>query len=291
MLAWFIITFRQSRVDAFQEDSEQDTLQHSTGSVNQIASKGSTRAKRRSGDSVINQSICWGLSEFESLEPVPIRSPLVIVDVLLPHVTGKTFVQIGTRLADGLSCLQKLGSEGIGPGKVTGIEIKRAFCSVVQERGIEVICKQFLDFRPIDFPLADVYFWWIVADVNKCFLKTLKRLLPSTLHATSQIFIAFDHQYPRDAQAIEKSMKLLKGEHVATVNFREGQGQRQTGKFTLLRFFLNRIQFNRRDKSCESFIRKKLDSNPNTVMETRGEYLAYIKSSDFIHHAVDGVYT
>lgn len=43
---------------------------------------------------------------------------------------------------------------------VTAVELDRVHCKVLEQRGFQVICRDFLSLQPHEMPLADVLYWW-----------------------------------------------------------------------------------------------------------------------------------
>ena len=90
----------------------------------------------------------------EFKDEFPYRSPLVLVDYLLPFTRDKSYLEIGTRHGDHSRCMSRFARS------VTAIEIDPPSCSELKEDGINVVCKCFESITNDEFPRADVIFWW-----------------------------------------------------------------------------------------------------------------------------------
>lgn len=104
------------------------------------------------------RSVCTSLPGFQPVDEYPIRSPLLVADVLLQEVRSRTVVEIGTRNGDIFACLSRLAHRTIA------IEKKPQYCASLRERGFNVICEE-LNANTVHrvLPDAEVYFmWWFI---------------------------------------------------------------------------------------------------------------------------------
>ena len=112
---------------------------------------------------------------FQSIDPYPIRSPLIVADYLLPLVRGRRYAEIGAQAGDLLKCLSFYAE------KVTAVERMKPMCRKLRSRGIEVVCED-LKAETLAaaaarnetlLPVADVYYWWMNPGQNKVLLNLL----------------------------------------------------------------------------------------------------------------------
>jgi len=108
----------------------------------------------------------------DPVDAPPMRSPQAVHSALLPRVTGKDLVEIGTRNGDGISCFAQVAR------RATAIELSPAYCKKLRERSgrlhnstgrhFAVDCRS---YRNADLD-ADVITWWAEEPI----LKELGRL-------------------------------------------------------------------------------------------------------------------
>ena len=132
-------------------------------------------------------SVCRSLPDFAAADAYPTRSPLLVVDYLIPLVRGKRFLEIGSRNGDILSCVSHYASE------VSAIEMDRKHCHSLRARGLSVVCKRLEDVPAAEFPAADVIFWWPTLAVasNPSWLQLVSKQLRAQGRSAT-VVIGFD---------------------------------------------------------------------------------------------------
>lgn len=180
------------------------------------------------------RSVCLSIPRFETVDESPVRSPLLIADHLIGLVDGKSIFEIGTRNGDILACVAHFAKHAYSA------EIMPEYCTKLEERGLTVLCGDFMKQNLRELPtVPDVYFWWPMTanSQNDMWLTHLRQqhsvLFPS--HRALAV-IAFDHQWAEDED--NRVFMLAKynnsWEHV--IDFYEGDGPRSHGKFSLVHF-------------------------------------------------------
>ena len=106
------------------------------------------------------------------LDPSPVRSPQAVHTALLPHIAGKTLVEIGTRNGDGMACFSRVAASAVA------IELDEKYCEKLRGRSraqttttssgggggtaastgnFSVLCQ---DYRNACIRDADIVTWW-----------------------------------------------------------------------------------------------------------------------------------
>ena len=136
------------------------------------------------------------------LDQVPIRSPQALHTALLPFITGRDVVEIGTRKGDGMSCFASVAKRAVA------VEMDRKACAALERRAVElrssggsafsVICSDYRKARDLD---ADVFTWWQQDPFLRNFavLRALRKKLDlGQVRATAKAIFAFDLKYGPD---------------------------------------------------------------------------------------------
>lgn len=137
-----------------------------------------------------------------TVDCTPIRSPQVIHTALLPHLTGRSVVEIGTRNGDGMMCFARVARSA------TAIELQSSYCAKLRARSaelkeatgssFEVFCK---DYHHQTMPDADVYTWWQQGRSlsNLGILQVLRRKQEAGLiRQSAQFAFVVDYKWERD---------------------------------------------------------------------------------------------
>jgi hypothetical protein len=105
------------------------------------------------------RSVCASLPGFQPWDEYPIRSPLLMADVLLHEVQSYNLsvVEIGTRHGDIFTCLSRLARSR----RVVAVEKEPEYCAALRSRGSEVVCEE-INAKTVHraLPDGDVYFMW-----------------------------------------------------------------------------------------------------------------------------------
>ena len=135
----------------------------------------------------LGESICNTLPGFTPRDDFPERSPLIMVDYLLPYVENKVYVEIGTRHGDNIRCLKHFAK------RVAAIEILPEYCDALRDNGVRVECQCFERLTPDAFPRADVFYWWPALSIrdNEPWLLHASHLVREQ-NRTALAIIAFD---------------------------------------------------------------------------------------------------
>ena len=108
-------------------------------------------------------STCLALNNFRPWDEVPIRSPLVTADALLPEVRGRDIVEIGSRNGDVFDCLSRFAK------RAWAVEMDPKYCNSLRARGFEVACGKLTETSVLQLlPIADVYFMWMFHKYAPC---------------------------------------------------------------------------------------------------------------------------
>ena len=158
----------------------------------------------------VAQSMCRA-ANFTPLDIYPIRSPLVVADLLLPHVRNKVYVEIGTQQGDLLKCLSYYAA------RVMAVERDPATCRRLRRRGIEVALCDDLRLETIEraraenrsiVPIADVYYWWLHPGDNKNMLSHLSHALERA-NKSASVFFGMDPHLD-DMRHVASQLERLK---------------------------------------------------------------------------------
>lgn len=136
------------------------------------------------------------------LDQVPIRSPQALHTALLPFITGRDVVEIGTRKGDGMSCFASVAKSAVA------VEMDRKACAALERRAIKmrssggsafsVICSDYRQAKSLD---ADVFTWWQQDPFLRNFavLRALRKQLDlGRVRATAKAIFAIDPKYGPD---------------------------------------------------------------------------------------------
>jgi len=137
----------------------------------------------------------------DPVDAPPMRSPQAVHSALLPRVTGKDLVEIGTRNGDGISCFAQVAR------RATAIELSPAYCKKLRERSgrlhnstgrhFAVDCRS---YRNADLD-ADVITWWAEEPILKNWgvLQVLAEHVQSGhVRRAAEALLVFDLQWPPD---------------------------------------------------------------------------------------------
>uniref|UniRef100_A0A7S0JAR1 Methyltransferase domain-containing protein n=1 Tax=Calcidiscus leptoporus TaxID=127549 RepID=A0A7S0JAR1_9EUKA len=163
------------------------------------------------------RSRCHDLSGYETQDVFPTRSPLLVADHLISLVAGKRFGEVGTRNGDIMGCVSRFAAS------VTAIEMDRAHCRVLRERGFTVICRDFMSLRPHEFPQVDVLYWWPQMSwaQNEAWMEHTAQAYEA-LNQTVQVVVGFDSHWAADMTSLPRMMRRFRGHAVKRVFFDEG---------------------------------------------------------------------
>lgn len=187
------------------------------------------------------RSICRSIPGFQTIDEYPVRSPLAVADFLAPIVRGRKFTEIGTRNGDVMGCLQHFARS------VMAIELDKAYCRKLRERGFEVLCKPVEQATPSDLGDADVYFWWPMwsPTQNEAWLRLLISAHRRTGMKPAVAFVAHDTHWAPDMATLKRLAPYYHATNVTRIFFDEGDTPHtptgrpgQWGVFHMARFEL-----------------------------------------------------
>jgi len=156
--------------------------------------------RRRNVDAPLKTPQCESLVP-DPIDAPPMRSPQAVHSTLLPRISGKDLVEIGTRNGDGISCYAQFAR------RATAIELSPAYCKKLRERSgrllnstghsFSVDCRS---YQKADLD-ADVITWWAEEPIltNWGVLQTLARQMQlGHVRTTAEALLVFDPQWPPD---------------------------------------------------------------------------------------------
>jgi hypothetical protein len=148
----------------------------------------------------------------------PYRSPVAVSKAIADIVRGKIFCDLGCAEGDNLGFIFPYAK------KVFGMEGDPKRYSKAQARGFEVIPG---DYHKDDIPESEVYYFWPNNPKDDEYL--VRKLLGNS-DFKGTIIVAGEGGNPREPKVIRHLAKLGR---LMTVDFDEGDGERQKGTFLL----------------------------------------------------------
>ena len=153
-------------------------------------------------------SICERIPGFRAREAYPSRGPLLVADFLVPQVTGKTFVEIGSRNGDLSACVAHFARS------VVVVEAEKQYCANLRERNISVLCNRVTAERADLLPTAQVFFWWMFPVQNLEFVRMVHTELMRR-NRTATVYFAIDTMgivpgFPNDITFVHKQLEALR---------------------------------------------------------------------------------
>ena len=180
-----------------------------------------------------NRSRCFRNSEFVAEDDMPHRSPMVLADLLFPHVEGKFFCEFGTRKGDHHACLTPHVRGSLA------FEVLPNYCANLKRRNLPVVCG---DVREVDSNKlndCEVYFWWPQRARDN--LGFFKLLVDKGKYLSRTAIVAFDAQNTDDMFRMRQQLAVFTPDIVYTVPFHEGVAPRQSGIFMAALFNLDML--------------------------------------------------
>eukprot|EP01065_Artemidia_motanka_P040854 TRINITY_DN5204_c0_g1_i1.p1 TRINITY_DN5204_c0_g1~~TRINITY_DN5204_c0_g1_i1.p1 ORF type:complete len:349 (+),score=115.71 TRINITY_DN5204_c0_g1_i1:58-1047(+) len=169
------------------------------------------------GAKLPNRSVCYSVPDFKAWQPTPLRSPMLLVDALLPLVKGRHYCEVGTRDGDHIWCLARLGTTG-----VTGFEFVKSHCNALEKRGVPSSCGNFLNTTREEVQQCDDFFWWPnTPEATQCFLSHLHLVLTDAEMAGKKVYVATDQQYKLDVRVSSRDQDFWGGRHLREIHFDE----------------------------------------------------------------------
>eukprot|EP00967_Tisochrysis_lutea_P142506 scaffold263381_cov32-Tisochrysis_lutea.AAC.1 len=106
---------------------------------------------------------------------------------------------------------------------VTAVELDRVHCKVLEQRGFQVICRDFLSLQPHEMPLADVLYWWpqMSWEQNEQWMIHAMRGY-EVLNRSVNVVVGFDSHWAADMVSLPRMMHRFKGHAVKRLFFDEG---------------------------------------------------------------------
>ena len=181
----------------------------------------------------IGSSVCLSTPGFSARDVYPIRSPLIVADFMLPHVRGRTFVEVGTQSGDISACLAAYAK------RVVTVERYKRTCRILRSRGLEVVCTEIktdtvkaarAQNRTL-VPIADVYYWWLHPGDNKGVITHVAQALERERRSAT-IFFGMDPHTDPLRQFSANLLMLRNGEW-------RGGGYRRRGSANMTRLFFD----------------------------------------------------
>ena len=133
----------------------------------------------------------------------PIRSPQAAHTALLPHIAGKTVVELGTRYGDSACCYAQVARA------TTAVELLPQYCKYLERRASEmrlrnfsVVCRNYREHLPD----ADVYTWWqqkgdLMNEKVLHHLAALKRA--GRIRPAAEAMLFCDNAWPKDVDSLD----------------------------------------------------------------------------------------
>ena len=145
------------------------------------------------------------------VDAAPIRSPQAVHTAILPHLVGKSLVEIGTRNGDGMSCFVRAASSAIA------VDRSAAYCGYLRNRSdalrqasgasFSVLCDDYRTAAGLD---TDVFTWWQEPPHlhNFAVLSSLRRLMDKgQVRSSADAILVFDyafHLYRKDWKRLKQ---------------------------------------------------------------------------------------
>ena len=164
-----------------------------------------------------SSTACPSVPGFEPKDTFPTRSPLVVADHLINLVRGKSFAEIGTRNGDIFGCVRHFAASA------TAIELDRTYCRMLEARGFDVLCRNFMSLRPEEMPPADVLYWWpqMSWHQNEQWMRHAIHLFESSNRSVT-VVVGFDSHWAADMVSLPRMMRRFRGHAVQRLFFDEG---------------------------------------------------------------------
>ena len=145
------------------------------------------------------------------VDTAPIRSPQQLHTALLPRLTDKSVVEIGTRNGDGMACFSQVARTAVA------IELDKHYCTKLVARAAKLsrtVRKSFnvscQDYRSGPIPDGDLYTWWQQPPnlKNNHVLRVLRqRQLEGQIRSSAEVAIVFDRSYRADMGSYRSYMR------------------------------------------------------------------------------------
>lgn len=183
---------------------------------------------------ILNDS--WGCrdySGFANLQPgqtllkPPCRSPLVIVEVIKPYITGKVVCELGSACGDLSLEMAKFAK------KVIGIEYDPKRVEISRKRGVYTIYADMFSLPPLPGPI-DVYYLWSYHFAPRKMLGLIEKGVLIMAGEVGEDAEGVVSAKGRQVKILEQLHAENPGSHLLEVKYNEGDGIRQSGTFILL---------------------------------------------------------
>ena len=194
-------------------------------------------------------SICESTQDFKTVDEVPIRTTLLMVDFLLYHVgRNKKILEIGSRHGDIAACLSHYSAS------VTVVENKENYCTAISSRGITVICEDFTKLPSKKIPQVDAIFWWIgKLEIDVKILNHLNKIYQSSVEVP-RILVNFDFKQKNEYENLLYLNTKFQSKKLGILPYVESQsrelaktakhGRRFSGVLHISEFFIGNSNSN-----------------------------------------------
>ena len=165
------------------------------------------QGERRAPHQVAGSSGCLQLPGFAATDIYPMRSPLIVADYLAELARGRQYAEIGTRDGDIVACVR-----GLGAARAYAIEQSPRRWPALRQRGLEVVGAQVNSTSFMDvLPDADVFFWWIIAEINLDLISWIHEAMKHRKRRAT-VVVGYDWNDAGDAKAMVKQYaKVARG--------------------------------------------------------------------------------
>lgn len=150
-------------------------------------------------------SVCGTLTGFDPWDEYPIRSPLLMADLLLEEVRSRSIVELGTRNGDIFACLSRLAAKAIA------VEKDPKYCASLRRRGFEVVCEEVNATSALQvLPDADVYFLWGFIKQNLKILHNVDAAVRAR-NRTAVFYYALTGNFGPEIEVLPSDLVVVRG--------------------------------------------------------------------------------